>query len=266
MAKRRVRLYIDESGDHTFGPSTVGQPHKQYLCLLGCAIEADYYTTDFTLAFEKLKTTHFAHDQDEKIVFHREELKARSGLFSCLKDKDKAHAFDSDFIALLKSAQFRAFAVLVDKATTRGKNFGPLPSHPYHIGLLAMMERYCGWLAFTGREGDVLAESRGGREDTALKSAYRTVYDSGTRYHSKDFFQQALTSKEIKLKKKEHNISGLQLADLLAYPARRQLLCDIKKGNVPTGITKTVADILETKYNHQVYDGRVFGYGKILLV
>ena len=266
MAKEKIRLYIDESGDHTFRPNAVGQPNAQYLCLLGCAFETQHYTTTFVPALEKLKETHFSPDPDEEVILHREDLIARRGPFACLKEKERASAFDSDFVALLKSAQFRAFAVLIDKATTAAKSFGPLPSHPYHIGLLAMMERYCGWLTFTGRQGDVLAESRGGREDTSLKSAYRTVYESGTRFHNGEFFQKVLTSKEIKLKKKEHNVAGLQLADLLVNPARRQVLCDIKKGGAPTGLTKTLTEVLEAKYNHQIYDGRVFGYGKILLV
>jgi hypothetical protein len=266
MPKRRMRLYIDESGDHTFRSNCIGQPDRQYLCLLGATFESDYYSGTFGPAFEKMKTTHFAHDQDDKVILHRDELAGRMGPFACLKEATKAHAFDADFISLIDKSEYRIFAVLVDKATTRGKHFGPFPSHPYHIGLLAMMERYCGWLSFTGREGDVLAESRGGREDTQLKSAYRTVYDSGTRFHPREFFQDVLTSKEIKLKKKEHNIAGLQISDLLAHPARKRMLSDIGKVSAPTKMTKTVADILENKYNRQIYTGCVAGYGKIFLL
>jgi hypothetical protein len=265
MTKRRIRLYVDESGDHTFRPAAVDDPHKRHLCLLGCAFETEIYIKDFVPAFETLKATHFAHDPDDKVILHREDVKARRFPFSCLCDRAKAEAFDNDLVGLLKKSSFRAFAVLVDKATTQGKNFGPLPSHPYHIALLAMMERYCGWLAFTGKEGDVMAESRGGREDTSLKSAYRTVYDAGTRYHDKDFFQSVLTSKELKLKKKEHNIAGLQLSDLLAYPARRQILHEIRRGYALTGITKVCVEILDTKYNRQEYTGKIPGYGKIIL-
>jgi Protein of unknown function (DUF3800) len=265
MAKRRIRLYIDESGDHTFRPTSAGDSHRRYLCLLGCAFETVHYKAEFSPVFEALKSTHFECDTDEKIIFHREDIVARRHPFSCLTDKEKCAAFDADLLSVVAGADFRAFAVLIDKATIATKKFGPLPSHPYHTGLLAMMERYCGWLAFTGSEGDVMAESRGGREDLALKAAYKTVYNAGTRYHNKEFFQSVLTSNELKLKKKEHNICGLQLSDILAYPARRDMLCNIKRGAELTGMTRTFAEVLMKKYNRQVYQGRISGYGKIFL-
>lgn len=265
MAKRRVRLYIDESGDHTFRPTSAEDSHKRYLCLLGCAFEVSNYKSEFSPLFEALKSVHFECDTDDKIIFHREDMVARRHPFSYLTDRAKCAAFDEDLLTVIAGADFRAFAVLIDKAAISTRNFGPLPSHPYHVGLLAMMERYCGWLSFTGAEGDVMAESRGGREDLSLKAAYKTVYDAGTRYHQKNFFQSVLTSKELKLKKKEHNICGLQLSDMLAYPARRDMLCDIKKGAPLTGMTKTLSEVLTKKYNRQVYQGRISGYGKIFL-
>ena len=265
MAKKRVRLYIDESGDHTFRPALAGDPHRRYLCLLGCAFETNHYKSEFSTAFEALKTVHFECDADEEIIFHREDIVARRHPFTCLTNREKRAAFDANLLAVVTDADFCAFAVLIDKATIATKQFGPLPSHPYHTGLLAMMERYCGWLAFTGAEGDVMAESRGGREDLSLKAAYKTVYDAGTRYHKKEFFQSVLTSKDLKLKKKEHNICGLQLSDMLVYPAKRDMLCNIEKGLPLTGMTKTLAEVLAKKYNRQVYEQRINGYGKIFL-
>jgi hypothetical protein len=128
-----------------------------------------------------------------------------------------------------------------------------------------MMERYCGWLNFTKREGDVLAESRGCREDLQLKSAYKTVYKSGTRFREADFFQAVLTSKEIKIKRKTENVAGLQLADLFAYPARRQILYGARIGPPLTGFTQQMATLLERKYNRNVYTEDVAGYGKVFL-
>jgi len=192
-------------------------------------------------------------------------MKARRGPFGMLRDPAKAEGFNNDLVALVQQADFLGFAVVVDKHATQSKSYGPLPSHPYHIGLLALMERYCGWLNFSGCEGDVLAESRGGREDLQLKSAYKTVHDSGTRFHPPDFFQAVLTTKEIKLKPKTQNIAGLQLADLFAYPAKRRVLLDYQVGPSLAGFTQRMADALEPKYNRQVYTGRISGYGKIFL-
>jgi hypothetical protein len=261
------RLYIDESGDHSFRADVSGQWDKRYLCLLGCSFELEDYRNNFSSAFEHLKAEHFGSEPDELVILHREEMVARRGPFSVLREMTRNEAFRRDLLELVTEARFRVFAVVVDKIGTQGKRYGPLPSHPYDIGVLAMMERYCGWLNFTRNTGDVLAESRGGREDGQLKSAYRTVYDSGTRFRPKEFSQAVLTTREIKLKKKEHNIAGLQLADLLAYPVKREMLHQLKQAPPPTGFTKTMAELLSQryKYNYHAYQGRVWGYGKVFL-
>ncbi len=241
------RLYIDESGDHSYRGVDSEQTDRRYLCLLGCAFNVDEYSESFCPAMGKLKVKYFGQGPDDPVILHREEMVAKHGVFSVLIDAARNKEFCEDFISLIEDQHFRLFAVVVDKFGTQGKKYGPLPTHPYHIGVLAMMERYYGWLNFTKGHGDVLAESRGGREDSQLKSAYRTVYDSGTRFRGAEFFQSALTSKEIKLKKKEHNIVGLQLADLLAYPVRREMLHEVKRGNAPSGFTKAIADSLSRK-------------------
>jgi Protein of unknown function (DUF3800) len=262
----RWRLYIDESGDHTFRSQVSAQWDKRYLCLLGCCFEWNYYRDEFCVALEKLKTEHFGSDPDDPVILHREDMIAKRGPFSILRDVAKNDAFRQAFLALIDSSKFRIFAVVVDKRGTLGKTFGPLPSHPYHIGVWAMMERYCGWLNFTKSSGDVLAECRGTREDEQLKAAYEAVYKGGTRFRASDFFQSALTTKEIKLKKKQHNVAGLQMSDLLAYPVKRRMLAESKRGPALTGFTKTLAESVERKYNRHIYHGRVSGYGKIWLV
>ena len=260
-----LRLYIDESGDHSYRNVNQAQWDKRHLCLLGCAFDIDYYRTTFCPAFEELKSRHFGSDPDDPVVLHREDMVARRGPFGILRDKDKAEAFRADFLKLVDETSVRIFAVVIDKINTQPKQYGPIPFHPYHIGLLTLMERYCGWLNFMKATGDVLAESRGGREDLQLKAVYKAVHTGGTRYRATKFFTDVLTSKELKIKKKEENIAGLQIADLLAYPARRRILHEMGIGTPPTGMTEILAQHLEPKYNKQVYTGAVSGYGKIIL-
>jgi hypothetical protein len=75
-------------------------------------------------------------------------------------------------------------------------------------------------------KGDVMAESRGGKEDIRLKKSFRTLCDSGTYYIKPDIFANHLTSKELKVKQKSNNIAGLQIADLIAHPSRREILLE----------------------------------------
>ena len=111
-----------------------------------------------------------------------------------------------------------------------------------------------------------MAESRGGKEDLQLKEAYQTVFNSGTIFRSSGFFEEALTSKEIKVKPKSANIAGLQVSDLLAHPCKQEVL--FEEGRVVEGEQRFGVEIckqLKNKYNRHAYSGRVQGYGKVFL-
>ena len=78
--------------------------------------------------------------------------------------------------------------------------------------------------------------------------------------------QKTLTSKELKIKPKAFNVAGLQVADILAHPVTRDVLLD--RGRVDSlggAFADRIIKVAKAKYNHQRYDGRVRGYGRILL-
>ena len=138
--------------------------------------------------------------------------------------------------------------------------------HPYHFCLVALLERYCGVLNYYNVKGDVLAESRGGREDMQLKEAYKNVYESGTNFRKQDFFQNSLTSKEIKIKPKSANIAGLQLADLLVHPCMIEILYEKKHvTNWDGQYEKRICKCINKKYNKHIINGRIDGYGKVFI-
>jgi len=109
---------------------------------------------------------------------------------------------------------------------------------------------------FLNREnscGDVLAESRGGKEDKRLKDAFTRLWNKGTDYVSPERFQSILTSKELKVKLKANNISGLQIADLLALPSRNEILNEnnllMKKEIAP--FSQRIISVLQEKYDRE---------------
>ncbi len=114
--------------------------------------------------------------------------------------------------------------------------------------------------------GDVMAESRGRTEDKQLKAAYTVLHESGTFFHDVAFFQRAVTSKQLKLKPKSANIAGLQVADLLAYPCKQEILVDEGRLDDPGDVFgREICRCIETKYNRRFSDGRVRGYGQVFL-
>jgi hypothetical protein len=251
---------LDESGDHVF--NYLEQPSHRYFCLLGCWFRnADYL--EFHYQLEAFKKTHIPHHPDDPPVLHREDIINRRGHFKHLQDPEMAQAFDDALAVLIDESKFRVVGVVIDKLALRQK-YSEAAAHPYHLALGFLLQRYCGYLNHINRYGDVLAESRGRREDQLLMDSYTRVYTQGVWMSSAAQFQRALTSKQLKVKKKSTNIAGLQLADLLGHPVRQAILRD--EGLLPEGLAPFAArllSVLERKLNRHLYDGRTEGYGKV---
>lgn len=185
-------------------------------------------------------------------------------LFYRLRDPDLAERFDSGLLDVVQAAQFKMCGVVIDKQTHESKTYRTL-YHPYHYCLSALLERYVGLLARYNHKGDVLAESRGRVEDQQLSEAFNKVYADGTNYHDSSMFQRVLTSKDIKLKKKTHCIAGLELADILAHPVRRQIVADQLKEEAPEDFGSRLVNIAKKKFNCHLHLGYIPGYGKVWL-
>lgn len=262
--KPGYRLYIDESGDHYYSDSD--DPERRFLCLNGCIFNLKYYAEEFRPKFEEFKIKHFSRDIDDRIIiFHRKELIGKTGHFSALSNSVKEKEFNTELLQIIKDCDFKIITVVMDKKSHKQK-WGDIATHPYHYCLLALVQRYVGFLNFHNFKGDVMAESRGGKEDMLLKTAYQDLYLNGTPYVAIEAFQQALTSKEIKLRKKEHNIAGLQIADILAHPCKQDVLLEnkcIKKYYGRFG--RKLLEIVQEKYNRRALKNRIGGYGRVFI-
>jgi len=103
-----------------------------------------------------------------------------------------------------------------------------------------------------------MAESRDGKEDRRLKKSFFRLWNEGTEYMNPERFHVVFTSKRLKVKPKANNISGLQLADLIAHPSRNEILDEnglLDRPLPPFGTN--VIEILQGKYCQ--HGGRIFG-------
>jgi|SRR3954453_11524696 len=261
--EKRYRLYIDESGDHTF--HLVDDDNHRYLGLLGLWFDTDTPYKAYAQALSDLKRDIFEpHPDDPIICLHRKDLIERRGVFRRLRNPDLNERFERELLRVVREAHFCMTSVVIDKASHRTKTYREL-FHPYHYCLVALLERYAGWLELEGSAGDVMAESRGGREDEELRAAFDITLQKGTRFHSPEQFQAVLTSVDIKLKKKEHAIAGLELADLLAYPFKREMIAERRGEDLPEDFSAALLDTARPKMNCQAFTRRVAGYGKVWL-
>jgi len=254
----RYRLYIDESGDHTY--NLLDEVAHRYLALLGVWFrQADDYLA-FAADLERFKETFFGKRADNAVVLHRSNIINRKGAFGILCDEATRNRFDAALLEVVSRARFKMVCVVLDKQEHKGQYVNPF--HPYHYCLTAMLERYSGWLNYKNAVGDVVAESRGREEDLQLKQAYRRAYESGTMFCSHDQHQRALTSKDIKAQPKRVNTAGLQLADVLAYPVKQAML--LARGLVADRgdiFGKKIYGAVEAKFNRNELRGQVEGYG-----
>ena len=122
-----------------------------------------------------------------------------------------------------------------------------------------ILERYTFFLEQVNATGDVMAESRGGKEDIRLKKSFSGLWEKGTEYVDPVRIQRVLTSKQLKVKPKSNNIAGLQLCDLIAHPGRNEILFENNMIDGPIApFALQVIEILRDKY----YQSDLKVYGK----
>ncbi|MFA5866442.1 MAG: DUF3800 domain-containing protein [Actinomycetota bacterium] len=258
------RLYIDESGDH--GYSQVDRIENRFLGLLGCVFERSNDYISATNAMNRIKNKFWPNnDPDNPVIFHREEMLRCENHFTVLKDKAIRQDFDKEILELLRESKYTIINIVLDKRIHQNRY--DVPFDPYHYCLTIILQRYCGWLNYFSTTGDVMAESRGNRPDSGVKSQYRKIYEDGTMFLDKSLAQETLTSKKIKIKPKSHNIPGLQFADLLAWPLKEKLLFEhgIRKDRYMGMFSESIYCAVEDKFNRRFDTGKVLGYGEVFV-
>lgn len=258
------RIYIDEVGNHDLAHAD--NPNERFLSLTGVIVTRDTMKEIITPALNKLKADFFQSDPDEPVILHRKDIVKKQGPFRILQDQGKKDAFDNALLVSLRNWDYAVTTVVIDKLAHRDQ-YVTWQYHPYHYCLKVLLERFLLHLEQYQGRGDVMIESRGGNEDRKLKKSYSRLFEEGTEYVAKDRLQTRLTSRELKVKPKAANVSGLQIADLIAYPSRREILQE--KGFL-TMEKQTFSDEIcrilgENKYLRNARTGEIWGYGKKML-
>lgn len=254
---QKYRIYIDEVGNPDLD-SSVDINHR-YLCLTGAIFELGYAANVLSPRLETLKKNYFEYHPDEPIVLHRKEIINHKYPFQVLSDPVIEANFSKDFLTLIDSLEFTVISVLIDKLEHKIK-YNLWRYDPYHYCMEILVERFHFFLKDVNAVGDVMIESRGGKEDIRLKKSFRRILDTGTHYIDSEKLRYNLTSLELKVKPKLLNIAGLQIADLLAFPARRYIF---KKRDLLIDDRETFSDeiikILEKKFYKR--NNEIEGFG-----
>ena len=261
----QYRIFIDESGDHGLkNLKDDSEPGQRYFCLTGCILKIPEEYQNAVAKIITLKKKYWPNDF-ESIILHTDELKRASGNFSLFRNPGIRKEFDADLLQLLSDIQFTIICVVLDKLAQKNKYKTCYDS--YNFSLEVMLERYCGYLKnVVCSQGDVMCEARNPNFDKEVEKKYTEIFQKGNNLHPKEFFQESLTSSQIKIKPKIKNIAGLQIADMVGYPIKQKILFEKNRvmnylGTFNEKIYRAVND----KINRQIYKNKISGYGEIFL-
>ena len=254
---KKYRIYIDEVGNNDLASSE--NPNHRYLSLTGVIFDLEYVKNVLRPKIENLKQKYFEYHPDEPPIFHRKELVNKKYPFSILKNKEIEKKFNVDFLSLLKELDCTIISVLIDKLEHQSK-YKTWKFDPYHYCMEIIIERYFFFLSNNIAIGDVMFESRGGKEDMRLKKSFKKIWHAGTHFVEPERLHNNLSSCELKIKPKVLNISGLQIADLVAHSARRVMF---RKYGIDEGKRFTFGDEIIKIITEKFYKGKsgIEGYG-----
>jgi hypothetical protein len=250
------RVFVDEVGTHDLKSSH--DPNHRYLGLTGVLMRLDYERGLFTENLNGIKNQIFG---TTNIVLHRREILAAKPPFEVLAEVGVREQFDNLIIDLISNTTYRVVTVAIDK-NEHLRRYTVWVFHPYHYCLTVLLERYVQFLARIGHVGDVLVESRGKKENIQLEKAYRHIYDHGSSHVPAMVFQERLTSRQLKIRQKSANVAGLQLADLIANPSCRSLICEKTGVQMKAEFGTRIETALKKNKYLKRYDGFIPGWGK----
>jgi hypothetical protein len=215
--ERDCTIFLDECGSHSVAASDVFP-----VFALAAAIVPKGAYPDIDVRWRAWKATHLG---TQDAVVHEPDVRKGDGYFDLPNRSEVLRSLSLELAAL----DFMAVVVAVNRPDYRtqfgtGPLDGSLPSHLYLMSLDFLFERVAMALDlhFSGGRAEVVAESRGPKEDALLQYEFARLHLEGTSYISAAWFRQVLHP-GIRFEGKEANSTGLQLADLLARPCAEKV-------------------------------------------
>lgn len=251
-------MYVDEVGHPQM--KSFPSDNEKYLSLTGVIVEQTVAKEQLSVACELLKTSQFPdHHPDDPVVFHRTDITNSKGRFKMLKEAEKREAFDEELLRIVREVEYMVITACIDKES-HDRHYSE-PVHPYHYLMEILVERYVNQLESWNAKGDIFVEARNSNDNRDLNREFRLLYEAGTSHVSRDRMQKRLKHGKLTFKRKDQNVAGLQLADLIAHPSHTYLVLRDQGHEMNDGFPKRIVDILlETKYRRD-WRGEINGYG-----
>ncbi|MCY3886615.1 MAG: DUF3800 domain-containing protein [Chloroflexi bacterium] len=222
------RVYIDESGDHSYKATT--HPSKRFLGLMGFVVESRYYIDTVSARLEALKRAHFRFEPDDPVILTRKRIIDKKGPFGVLANPVANAAWEDaviEFFAAGDRSKIGYFTVVMDKERHK-QRYPAARWDPYGYAAAVLLNRIRGLLYFRRGKAtaSVIAEARGKSEDAQLQAAYVEMRTDGSGDRPAAEYRATYPEAEIRFRRKAENIPGLQIADLLAAAQKEKVIVD----------------------------------------
>jgi len=204
-------MFIDESGDHGLSNIDINFPVFA-LCGVITHID-DYYKLKADIISLKAKFW-----GDKKVILHSRDIRKCDKEFQVLLNTNIKATFYNELNTIIESANYTIVSSVVHKEKYIEK-YGKLGDDIYSISLSFILERAVFYLdanADKTSEFYIVIEKRGNKEDKNLASHCQKILSRGTSFvTSSRFIKHGL---KFTFRDKKEDVTGLQLADLIAYP------------------------------------------------
>lgn len=212
-------LYIDETGDHSL--SKIDRSYPIFV-LVGILADSSYHDGALTDALNAFKQRHFGTSD---VTLHSKEMThpqtAKHSAYGKFLDADFRRSFYKDFEHFLQTSNISIVACVIMK-DKHFANYGLEARDPYLLSFDNLINR----LVFDLRDnekGQIIAESRNSILDNQLEIAYLGSRVEGTNKVQPAELKLKLES-AIQFKQKADNVTGIQIADMVATPIARHFL------------------------------------------
>ena len=211
LEQSRYIIFADESGDHGLNRTS----HSRAFVIAFAIFRRDIYEAIAVPALQHFKRRYLG---SEFVPLHEREIRTGDGYFRQIPGPAAREAALNHLRLLLQYLPYSIVAVGIDK-----DRFTPNPDHPgspYHrrfLETLVASLRTMPDISTAMPPTEIVADSRGKKEDEQLRMLVNTGTDSDDPALARFQFRIRFTSKsDIEV--------GVELADLIANPISRQVL------------------------------------------
>ncbi|MEK7654235.1 MAG: DUF3800 domain-containing protein [Patescibacteria group bacterium] len=213
-----MMAFIDESGDHNLDIKKADNNYNVFVLGTVLIEKTEYPKID--AEFKAFKKSFFG---DENFIIHTAELirpmhKDSDPRNKVMLNKDKRSEFYEFMSTWLTTANFRASFAVIKKTELTGQYITPV--NPYDFCFENLLNRIMYYSKSSAIE--IYPECRDSNLDKRLTADFKKYFEVGIAFYKAKLIQERVRCFE--LKKKEENLTGLQIADLLVSPVGRHFL------------------------------------------